>query len=198
MSDNLDQSMEIEQRPVPQRNFWLALVAQLLIIAAIPAPAIYTTMTGTTVFLQTAPVDPYDLLRGYYQTLGYDISSRELLGKLPGGEIIQQQKTVSREIFVTVEVPQGSRRQAAKPIAVAGQQPTNLPRNQIAIRGILSGWQIRYDIEKFYMPETEQKSINNKISNTRDRRNLLVETKVNSSGHAVPVQLWIGNQGYSF
>ena len=55
---------------IPARNFWLALGVQLLLLASVPAKAIYTLNSGTTVFLQTAPVDPVDLLRGYYQTLG--------------------------------------------------------------------------------------------------------------------------------
>jgi uncharacterized membrane-anchored protein len=55
-------------KKIPARNFWLALGVQLLLLASVPAKAIYTLHSGTTVFLQTAPID---LLRGYYQTLGY-------------------------------------------------------------------------------------------------------------------------------
>jgi uncharacterized membrane-anchored protein len=185
-----------EQTPVPQRNFWLALAAQVLLIAAVPAPAIYTLNTGTTVFLKTAPVDPYDLLRGYYQTLSYDISNRSILAKLPGGEILTDNNSNNQEIFVTLALPTTTGRQAAKPIAISPQQPTNLPSHQISIRGIISGWQIIYDLEKFYLPETEQQNINDNIN--RHRRNLLVEVKVDSSGHPVLSSLWVGQKNYSF
>jgi uncharacterized membrane-anchored protein len=191
----LTPEMRAQEPVVPQRNFWLALAAQFLLLAAIPAPTIYTLNTGTTVFLQTAPVDPYDILRGYYQTLGYDIADRAMLAKLPGGEILKEPKSGSREIFVTLELPPAGRK-AAKPIAIARQRPTNLPSNQIAIRGIISNWQIRYQIEKFYLPETEQQNVNQNID--RNRRNLLVEVKIDSTGHPVPVSLWVGQKSYSF
>lgn len=187
---------EAEPQPVPQLNFWLALTAQLLLLAAVPAPAIYTLTTGTTVFLQTAPVDPYDLLRGYYQTLRYDISNQSVLAKLPGGEIFKQHPSGSREVFVTLALPTTPGRQAAKPLAISTQKPTNLPNGQIVIRGIANNWQIRYDIEKFYLPETAQPNVNQEIG--RNPRHLLVEVKVDSNGHPVPVSLWVGQKSYSF
>ncbi len=199
MTNTVFNPTEIEPKPVPQRNFWLALVAQFLLIAAVPAPAIYTLNTGTTVFLQTAPVDPYDILRGYYQILSYDISDRAMLAKLPGGDILnddREYKSGSREIFVTLALPSTGGRQAAKPIAISHQKPSTLPRNQIAIRGLINSWQIRYDLEKFYMPEAQQQTINDNIG--RNRRNLLVEVKIDSSGHPVPVSLWVGQKNYQF
>ncbi|NET14750.1 MAG: GDYXXLXY domain-containing protein, partial [Okeania sp. SIO1H6] len=41
-------------------RFILPLTVQLALILSIPAQAIYTTITGRTVVLQTVPVDPYD------------------------------------------------------------------------------------------------------------------------------------------
>jgi uncharacterized membrane-anchored protein len=51
-------------------------------------------------FFATAPVDPVDLLRGYYQTLGYEISSVDTLAKIPGSEL-KRSLTNGQEVFVT-------------------------------------------------------------------------------------------------
>ncbi|NEP81104.1 MAG: GDYXXLXY domain-containing protein, partial [Okeania sp. SIO3B3] len=69
---------------MPIWRFILPLTVQLALILSIPAQAIYTTITGRTVVLQTVPVDPYDFLRGYYQVLSYDISRKDNLSQLPG------------------------------------------------------------------------------------------------------------------
>jgi uncharacterized membrane-anchored protein len=187
--------------PIPHRNFWLAMAAQFALLSTIAVPAIYILNTGTTVFLQTAPVDPYDLLRGYYQTLNYDIADRSKLTKLPGGEILQQGKAKTGEFFVTLALPSTPGQQVAKPIAVSATRPTNLLTGQIAIQGTHtagSSWrnELSYGIEKFYMPESQKDTVNSEIG--RNPRKLLVEVKIDSSGHPVPVSLWVGNKSYRF
>ncbi len=54
--------------------FILALTVQAAILAAVPAKQIYTRLTGKTIFIKTAPVDPYSLLSGYYVVLNYEIA----------------------------------------------------------------------------------------------------------------------------
>lgn len=194
----LQQSASIDtESKIPQRNFWLAMGAQLILLATIPARSLYAIATGTTVYLETAPVDPYDLLRGYYQTLSYNISNRSQLEKLPGGEMLKSRNynPDRREIYVTLALPKDGR-SAAKPVAISNQKPNNLPSDRIAIRGVSDGWQIRYDLEKFYMPETQADTVNKEISG--NRRNLLVEVKVDSGGHPTLVGLWIGDKKYNF
>jgi uncharacterized membrane-anchored protein len=53
--------MTTNHQPSKKRRwqFWLPLAVQTLIIAAVPAQAIYTSTTGRTVYLKTVPVDPY-------------------------------------------------------------------------------------------------------------------------------------------
>lgn len=195
--------------PIPQRNFWLAMGAQFALLSTIAAPAIYTLSTGTTVFLQTAPVDPYDLLRGYYQTLNYDISDRAKLTKLPGGDIFKDGKSKTGEFFVTLALPSTAGQQVARPnsllsasaIAVSATRPTNLPTGQIAIKGThiaRSSWRnnLSYGIEKFYMPESQKDTVNSEIG--RNPRKLLVEVKIDSNGHPVPVSLLVGDKRYRF
>jgi uncharacterized membrane-anchored protein len=73
-----------EQQKLPISRMALPLLFQSLLICSIPFQSVYALLPGTTVVLKTQPVDPFDLLRGYYQTLNYDISSFETLRKLPG------------------------------------------------------------------------------------------------------------------
>jgi uncharacterized membrane-anchored protein len=194
---------------IPARNFWLALGVQLLLLVSVPAPALYTLNTGTQVFLKTAPIDPVDLLRGYYQTLKYEISSTNNLINLPGGdpnyyskELTNEQSVTKwrsgQELFVTLELPKG--RSAAKPIAVSLQRPTTIPPNAVILRGVLDGSQVKYDLERFYMPEQQQATVNKDLNQAQARssQNLLMEVKIGRDGHAVPVAIWVGDRSYRF
>ena len=82
-----------EAKRLPAWRMWVPLLLQIGLIAAVPATAVYTFITGKTVVLQTVPVDPYDFLRGYYQVLSYDISARTNLQKLPGWKDLPGEKT---------------------------------------------------------------------------------------------------------
>ncbi len=129
----------------------------------------------------------------------YKISDSYELKKLPGSEILQPQynrdyKAATQEVFVTLALPTTAR-SAAQPIAISSQKPNNLPSNHLAIRGVLNGGQILYDLEKFYMPETQAATIKQEVRGTR---NLLVEVKVDRSGHPALVGLWVKDKKYDF
>jgi uncharacterized membrane-anchored protein len=187
--------MDIQK--IPARNFWLALGVQLLLLASVPAKAIYTLNSGTTVFLQTAPVDPVDLLRGYYQTLGYEISNLNTLAKLPGGEL-KQSLPNGQEVFVTLALPAAGKAQAAQPIAAALKYPSTIPTNAVVLRGVIDRAQVKYDLEQFYMPEQQQVKVNQDIDRARQTKSLLLETKIGRDGRAVPVAIWVGEKSYRF
>lgn len=182
---------------IPARNFWLALGVQLLLLASVPAKAIYTLHHGTTVFLQTVPVDPVDLLRGYYQTLGYEISSLNTLAKLPGSELNRSLPN-GQEVFVTLALPTGGKAQAAQPIAASLRYPSSLPTNTVVLRGIVDRAQVKYDLEQFYMPEQQQAKVNQDIDRARQAKSLLMETKIDQGGRAIPVAIWVGDKSYRF
>jgi uncharacterized membrane-anchored protein len=187
--------MDIQK--IPARNFWLALGVQLLLLASVPAKAIYTLNSGTTVFLQTAPVDPVDLLRGYYQTLGYEISSLNTLAKLPGGGL-RRSLPNGQEVFVTLALPVAGKTQAAQPIAVSLKYPSSPPANTVVLRGVIDRAQVKYDLEQFYMPEQQQVKVNEEIDRARQAKSLLLETKIGQDGRAVPVAIWVGDKSYRF
>ena len=181
---------------------------------SVPAQAIYTHITGRTVILQTAPIDPYDFLRGYYQVLSYDISRKDNLSKLSGwhqfkletsGRFSSNNQT---NIYVILAAPTKIENSEIprvwQPVAVSGKMPENLPDNQIAIQGKFDGWRVKYGLETYFMPEDRREKINQDIQEVQDSVNLeedipfVVEAKVNSQGKAVPVSLWVRERNYRF
>jgi uncharacterized membrane-anchored protein len=136
------------------------------------------------------------LLRGYYQTLGYDISTKDALQKLSGGGFMMKIAN-GQELFVTLALPAEGRREAAKPIAISLTKPPTRPQ-EVALRGVFHGWRITYDLEQFYMPEQQQVKVNQDIDRGRRSKNLLMETKIGKDGRGLPVAIWIGDQSYRF
>lgn len=195
-------------------RFLLPLTFQIALICAIPAQAIYTHFTGTNVILQTVPVDPYDLLRGYSQTLRYDISRLETIQTLSGWETVVRQthrkdKSSPPEgttLYVILQAPDSD--QSSVPpapwsaIAVRHERPVNLGDNQVAIKGKLNNSLVNYGLERYYFPEQQREAINQKISRLQtgnhQQRRFVVEVKVDEGGNAVPVSLWLGEDNYRF
>lgn len=194
--------------------FWLPLAVQTALILVLPFQSAYTYFTGTTVVLQTAPVDPYDFLRGYFVILSYDISSRDTLQALPGWETIPEVSSESeserRSLFQTkpqfyliLEAPTESTTPPApwRPIRVSAEAPRALASNQIALKGRLQGWQAVYDLEKYYIPEDQRQDINAAIAQVQQNsgsQDFVVEVKINPQGQAVPLSLWVADRNYRF
>ena len=197
--------------PLPLWRFAVPLLLQIGLILVPPAQSVYTNITGKTVILQTIPVDPYDPLRGYSQTLSYNISRLETLKKLPGWqEIRNQQKNKNvdyleskTELYVVLESPPDGAKQpplAWKPVKVSSSRPTSLPANQIALKGKGAANMIRYGLETYYFPESQQQEINQAIMQAQrgQKQSLVVEIKVSKGGDGVPVSLWVRDRNYRF
>jgi len=201
-------------KQIPIWRFFLPLTLQLALILSVPAQAIYTHITGRTVILQTAPVDPYDFLRGYYQVLSYDISRKDNLSKLPGwhqfeletsGQFSSDNQT---NIYVILAAPEKIENSEVpkvwQPVGVSAEMPENLPNNQIAIQGKFDGWRVKYGLETYFMPEDRREKINQDISEVQRSVNsegeipFVVEVKVNPRGKAVPLSLWVKERNYKF
>lgn len=211
--------------PHPRWRFWLPLAFQAVLILAIPVQALYTQATGTSVVLQTAPVDPYNLFRGYYVTLGYDISNVSNLEKLPGWSDVAAPRRPSggqpapnatentpspssifrqaEPLYVILQAPQATTKPPTpwQPVAVSRDRPTNLPPNQIALRGIQRGGQVTYGLERYYIPEEQRLSINNQIAELQSQSSpapFVVEVKVGAGGTAIPMGFWLKDKVYRF
>ena len=197
-------------KPLPFRRLWIPLIIQGALILAIPAPAIYTALTGQTVILKTRPVDPYDLFRGYSQTLSYSISDTQALAQLSGWDTILQDiatdpKHLPRgsQLYVILEAPSNLDRmppQAWKPVQVSLNRPESLPKNRIALKGKIegAGW-LKYGLETYYVPENRREEVNQAISQIqRSQQSFVVEVKVDNHGHAILKSLWVGDKNYRF
>lgn len=197
-------------------SFWrisIPLLLQTVIILAVPAQAMLTYFTGRTVILQTAPVDPYDLLRGYSQTLNYEISSVDTLKALPGWDTIPVDELNlppyppnGTPIYVILEAPEKSRDRATplpwEPVRVSATKPQNLPENQSVVRGIVRSLWVDYGIERYYMPEDQRNQINQEIRDIQrqfgEEPPFVVEVKTRPNGNVVAVSLWLGDRHYRF
>ena len=195
------------REPVPSWRFLIAMLFQSALIVAVPFKSAVTYANGQTVTLQTAPVDPYDLLRGYSQTLGFEISDKEQLKQLPGAEAVFTSENYESpaQFYVTLAAPTGERNpsnppEAWEPVAVSLDYPEALAANQVALQGEASRWRINYGLETYYMPESQRNDINNKISEVQrsEDQAFVVDVKVDGNGNSVPLSLWVRDQEFRF
>jgi uncharacterized membrane-anchored protein len=184
-------------------RFLLPLGLQLGIILIVPAQSAYTYNFGQSAVLQTLPVDPYDLLRGYSQTLSYDLSQINNLKQFPGGKdlVVEGQKFyVVLELNITHDkLPPAT----SKVIRITKEIPKNLGNNQVALKGKIDQYgQINYGLETYYLPESQRNQINQEISalqsDSEGKRPFVVEIKVDRWGNSVPTSLWVDKKKYSF
>ncbi|MBW4564043.1 MAG: GDYXXLXY domain-containing protein [Mojavia pulchra JT2-VF2] len=207
---------ESSQKPIAVWRFLIPLLIQAGLILAIPAQSVYTVVTGKTAILQTLPVDPYDLLRGYSVTLNYEVSRLSTLKKLPGWtDLVKQHPGTNKEydplapgtiVYVILEAQKSSNGipQAWKPVRVSGQLPNSLPANQLALKGLYTrDNSITYGLETYYIPEDQRQDINNDIAKARpskpgESQPIVVEVKINAQGQAVPISMWVRDRKYHF
>lgn len=177
----------------PAWRFWLPLAFQLLIVAAVPAPQLVAHVTGTTVLLRTAPVDPYDLLRGRYMRLGYADESSTELARLPGWKAAAEASPAPDALWV-VFAPTAPGK-PWKAVEVRASRPDGLPAGQVAIRGAYRGGDVDWGMDHYYVPEGAGDGIEDAMrQGPRDA--ILVEARVDARGNAVLEGLWIAGKRY--
>ncbi len=171
-----------------QIAFILAVVVQAAILAAVPARQVYTRLSGRTIRLKTAPVDPYNFLSGYHVILSYEIS-RPL-------DWSQTQHRFSRgQVVYVVLKPAEDGTWFAKSIHV--QRPQDLNVDALVIKGRYSGWQgITYGIESYYIPEAVREQIEKDLQ--ENARQAIVEVKVDSFGTAALMRIIIEDRVYEY
>ena len=165
--------------------FVVAVAAQLFILAAVPAQKIHTRVTGKTILLKTAPVDPYSVMSGYYVTLGYEISNpKGLTGWKEGSE--------GRPVWVILQAdPNG----IWNAVSVHDKQPS-VPNDCVVIKGKTSRWRIEYGIESYFIPEDARDKVARDLRN--NSREAKAEVKVDSSGNAAITKLIIQDRVYAY
>jgi uncharacterized membrane-anchored protein len=166
--------------------FTLAVVAQVLILAAVPAQKVYTRAYGKSIMLKIRPFDPYNILSGYYVTLGYEISNPSSFGG-------STERYGEETVFAIVEKQADG---VWHPVSLSQTLPANLPENRIAIRGRYGYSRIEYGIEEFFIPEDKRAEIERSLIANPDQAR--VEIKVDARGNAALVRLLIGDRVYDY
>jgi uncharacterized membrane-anchored protein len=137
------------------------------------APAL-TLSTGKTVTLQTKPVDPYDMFRGDYVHLRYDIND----------VIVTPPATNGADIYVALHKlgPYWSARTAA------ASKPTLMP-GELCIKGkyFRDYAQVHYGIEQVFVPEKTGRS-------AERAKSLSVDVAVDDAGNSVIKRVMNGDQ----
>ena len=146
-------------------------LAQIAVLAFMIAGRAAILRCGQEVMLSVEPVDPRDLLRGDYVTLGYNISSlpTDLFAERPQDD----RNGRDRAVFVRLKPGEDGIWEAVA--ARYDEKPEPAPADgELDIRGVAtSSWydeatsiNINYGIERFYVPEGEGRAIE---ANLRER-----------------------------
>ncbi len=170
--------------------FIVAVGIQMLILVAVPARKVFTRATGKTVVLKVQPVDPYNILSGYYTTLRFDISG---VAAFPNAVGMSQEFSEGDWVYAVVE--QGNDG-TWKPVSLERELPANLPPNRAALLGRINRGTIRYGIEEFYIPEAQRDRIGEDLSRNVDKAR--VDVKVDRDGHTALERLRIEDRIYEY
>lgn len=181
------------KRTLPLWRFLVPLAIQMAIILSIPAQKVLTITSGTTIYLQTAPVDPYDLLRGRYVTLNYDIAQRSRLETLPGwSDDWTQQGT---ELYVVISPPADAQsRDPWQPVSVSDRYPQRLESEQQVVKGRWHGWRLDLGLGAYYIPEAIGDALEDDIQEHPEETR--VEVKVDKRGKTALIGLWVEDRNY--
>ncbi len=171
-----------------------AIIFQCAIIAAVPSPKLFTRLTGKTITIKTAPVDPYDFMSGYHVILSFEIS------QLPEPAIPTQR------IY-----PHGN--QVLYNVLIEGEDgiwhsqgvhesfPENIPDGGLVIKGKWRGRGIEYGIEKFFIPEKGRQGIESDLRGSNQPGNqqpALADIQVDRFGNAALLRLKIEDRVYEY
>jgi uncharacterized membrane-anchored protein len=195
-------------KPIRAWRLWLPLGIQALLLLSIAIPPLNTEITGRTAILKTVPIDPYDLLRGYSQTLSYEISRLDSLKPIPGWKDLPKEKSYDKKVYIAhktifylvLQAPKNNSEppQAWKPVKIQTSLPVNLPVNQVALKGRVNYAQVEYGLETYYMPEALRTEVNNAVVEANRNKSGVMEIKVDPKGEAVAIRLWAGKRSYRF
>lgn len=167
------------------KHFLAVLAAQTLLLLALIAQQEYRLAGPTTILLETAPVDPRDLLRGDYVILNYKISTltNSLWNASPAGQV-----SPGLPVFVSLE----QRGQFHEAVQISATRPDPVP-NRVVIQGrIQSSWnsqqvRVEYGLERYYVQE----------GTGNPRGKLTVQVAVGAEGKPVIKQVFIDGKPYA-
>jgi len=168
--------------------FVAAVAAQLAILAWSPLEKCLIRAEGTVIVLRTRPVDPYDVLSGYYMTLSFEISE-------PDG-LDESGLTEGATVYTTLARGDDHVWNA---VAVGDALPADLADGEAVIKGRRSNsWRtsVIYGIERYYVPEAMREEIEDAIR--AEEQQILVEVAVDDDGDSSLLRLRVGDTVYEY
>ena len=106
-------------------GFGLALLAQVLLLVAIPRSRVDDATTGHTIWLQARASERHDVMQGQYLNLNYEISDPNQFAEV-------SELRISEEVYAIVRQTSPG---VWSGLRVAGVLPTPLPEDHVAILG---------------------------------------------------------------
>ena len=173
-----------------RRKLWftLAVVLQIIILVVMIGMKWSTLAYGTKILLKTKPVDPWDLFRGDYVVLNYDISDLDLKTVSADGENFKTNETV----YVTLK-KHGNYWTVQ---SVSHQKPGG---GVLAVKGVVSYYSpydkmlnLKYGIESYFVPQYQGSKIE------KGRSSLEAEVSVDKWGNAALARLFIQGREVTF
>lgn len=193
----------LQKAPSRTWRFGFVLLLQLAIVLAVPLPKAITRATGTSIALQTTPVDPYDILRGRYVTLGYAAEQISTLSNLPGwsdrpeGRSAQSVQPIYLILEPNPDAPSAVPVRAWHPVAVAWQYPRTSNASQRIIKGTyrdLYRPEVDLGLSQYFIPEERGDTLERDMNAHREATT--VEIKLDRRGRSVLVRLWVEDRSY--
>ena len=177
--------------------FGAAALIQLLLLAVMVSDRVQILRAGNEVKLQTRAVDPRDLLRGDYVTLGYDIS------QLPAGALKDQPADARNPIVFVKLAPKEDGLYEAISVhtqAVAVQSGEVLIRGRVEYGAtcgskgnlLCEKLRLRYGLERYFVPEGEGR----RLELLRNDHKLTVVAAVTPAGRAAIKRLLINGEPF--
>lgn len=157
----------------------IIVVLQILFLFNMIGFKYFTLYSGTPVLLKTAPVDPWDVFRGEFIRLDYEIS-RIKRYSVKDDLSIEKQDIGNKTLYVVLE----KKDKYWSAVSIHGTKP-QLNSNQVFIKArpvyydnSNDEYRLSYGIETFYVPEGEGKKL-------QLQSNLDAVVKVDRFGNAV-------------
>ncbi|BET66435.1 hypothetical protein ASA1KI_13530 [Opitutales bacterium ASA1] len=165
--------------------FILAAFAQLAVLAFMAGEREWIARMGTRVLLRTAPIDPYDPMRGAYVRLDYDMS---VVPRTLCGEALQPWFTAGNApkdaiVYAALSVSEDG-------LAELARLDATPPESGPFLRGRVGYLfndtiHVRYGIEAFFMQQDKALALEREMFGERRGSLLEVEARVSDRGIAV-------------
>lgn len=165
--------------------FGAALFLQITLLALVPAQHYRPILFGDTVYLKVQPYDPYDIMRGYYAVMKYDVAM------LPP-EWQNEYTPTETPVYVVIEPSDDGRLWNA--VAATRTWPDSISESQRVLKGVYTYNEAYFGIEEFFLPESQHIEFDENFREHSDTARAIV--KVDGSGYCVLTGVEINGKLY--